>query len=298
MRFRRRSGSGEPTVGPEGSPADGQVDPLVAMAIEEAAALGHRVEGYDAETRSLTVQGLGEVALGQAIDRSQGLTEAQQRPKMRSAITRAIRRAPSVVDERYAGLAEDLLGPLQRNQTALKLNPGAPGPLQAIGRLERAAGVDGWERSIAAAADAYCRWADERGRAEDRLGVASMCRLVGDHDRARTEAGRAASMVDTTWREPTYNPALAVLGAALAIAGRRTELAELAELEGQPRLGPLWWGVCRAAGAVDHGDRSAASLALTDLVSAAAAEPIEWDAPEPSVRDLVEIVSGWIDGLD
>lgn len=301
MRFRRRGGSddGNPPGDPRngGERGQGGVPPLVAMAVDAAAELGYQTKRYDPDRRILVVEGLGEVPLGPVLDRSDGLTEAQQRPKMRSAITRAVRNAPRAVDDRHAGLPGHLVESLQRSQATLELQPGDPGPHQAIGRIERSAGIAGWEQAIARAAQAYERQAADGLTVDGHLGAASMYRLLGDSQRAHEHAEQVVASVDTTWRENSYNPSLAVLAAALILADRRAELPVLAEREGQPRLGPLWWPLCHAAGAAEHGDVQAVSHVADDLRAMAADEPVGWDGPSLPVRDLVEIVDGWVRAL-
>ncbi len=80
----------------------GRLPQLVEFAIEEARGLGFDGEtSYDADARVLTVDGLGPVTLGPFMDRAEGLTEAQQRPKMRAAITKVMRAQPPELPDRY-----------------------------------------------------------------------------------------------------------------------------------------------------------------------------------------------------
>ncbi len=274
------------------------VPPQVEMAIAAARQLGFDGEiAYDAGGEQLQIEGLGTVRLGPAMQDVAGRTEAQQRARMSAMIERAVRANPVELPARYDALAPELRDVLQRKLTDLRIRPDTPAKLEAIGRIERAGGLDGWTETLARAAFGFAALAETDPSDGWHLGAANMFRMIGDTAAATSHAEAAIPLVSTAWSSATLNPGAGTLCAAYVLAGRRSELPELAARFGQPQLGPRWWPICTAAGAAEAGDSVALAREVEAAERSGEEEPYEWEGTEPSDRDLAEILRGWLSEL-
>ncbi len=177
---------------------------LLEMAAEEARRLGFTgVLRVDASAGSLHVGDLGPMEIPPAVmERLVGKTVAQQQPIMAGVVRRFLRDHAPPLDRRYDELEDpEARARLHRNLFAIETEPGRPRPWNAVGRVERALGVDGWQQRLRRAAELYAEQAarlpaEHQHAATDHVDAANMYRLAGLATESRQSADTALRRLD------------------------------------------------------------------------------------------------------
>ena len=177
---------------------------LLEMAAEEARRLGFTgALRVDASAGSLHVGDVGPMEIPTPVmERLVGKTVAQQQSIMAGVVRRFLRGHAPPLDHRYDELKDpELRARLHRNLFAIETEPGRARPWNAVGRVERAFGVDGWQQRLRRAAELYVEQA-ERVHAEGHNSVtghvdaANMYRLAGLATESRQSADVALRRLD------------------------------------------------------------------------------------------------------
>ena len=203
---------------------------LFAMAAEEARRLGYNGT-LRVDAGALHVGDLGPMVIpAPVLARLEGKTIAQQRSIMAGVVSRFLRSHAPSLDGRYDELKDsEVRARLQRNLFAIESEPERPRPWNAVGRIERALAVDGWQHRLRRAAELYAaqatrRHAEDQHAANSDIDAANMYRLAGMAAESRQAAETALGRLDP--ESPLFEPRDQC--AALALAGRRAELAAFA----------------------------------------------------------------------
>ncbi len=275
---------------------------LFDIAYEEARRLGFDGQlEVDVAAASLRFEGLDPMVIpAPVMERLEGKSVAQQRAIVAGVVSRFLRSHAAPLDDRYDGLRDrEVRARLERNLFHIRTRPERPRPWNAVGRVERALGVDGWQERFAQAAKLYVVQA-ARGEAEGRseagayLDAANMYRLAGLVDESRQAAESALGRLDGV---PPPHEAQYRCG-ALALAGCRTELGACAADAGRRVLDTRWWRFGVAAAAAERGDREELERELRAVERRAADEELDLDATNLGDRDMAELLADWLRDLD
>jgi hypothetical protein len=274
---------------------------LLEMAAEEARRLGFTgTLRVDASAGSLHVGDLGPMEIPPPVlARLVGKTVAQQQPIMAGVVRRFLRQQAPPLDHRYDELEDpETRARLHRNLFAIETEPGRPHSWNAVGRVERAFGVDGWHQRLRRAAELYSERAarlDAEGQyaAGAHVDAANMYRLAGLANESQQSADAALRRLDAS--SPAFDPRDRC--AALALAGRRSEQVEFATRAGEAMLGARWWAFCAAAAAAERGDRESLRRELQARQRLAEVEEVDLDATGLGDRDMAEMLGAWFHAL-
>ena len=174
---------------------------LFAMAAEEARRLGYSGT-LRVDAGALHVGDLGPMVIPAPV-----LARLEARRSPSNARSWRVSSAGSCgatlpLDGRYDELKDpEVRARLQRNLFAIESEPERPRPWNAVGRVERALAVDGWQHRLRRAAELYAaqaarRHAEDQHAANSDIDAANMYRLAGMAAESRHAAETALGRLD------------------------------------------------------------------------------------------------------